>query len=120
MEALRAVGFPGKERSQAGDRQRCDEEQRDEPEPRKRRDGDRQQEAESQENQTLNESHEGAAKHFAQNHRPPRNWRDEHALQKSFATVLDDRNRREDGRKEHDQEQTPGKKVSEKVLRAGL
>jgi hypothetical protein len=44
----------------------------------------------------------GAAEHLAKHHRPTRNGGDEHALQESFAAILDDRDRGEDGCEEQD------------------
>ena len=69
------------------------------------------QPAEHEEHDALQHGDGRAAEHLAEHHRPARNRRHEHALQKSFAAVFDDRDRGEDRREQQDHHQRAGKEM---------
>ena len=75
--------------------------------------------AQEHEQRALRHGNQRSAEQFSQHHRPARNRRHQHRLQKSLAAVFDHRDRGEDGREQQNQHQRAGKKILEKRQPAG-
>src|SRR5690606_6245614 len=80
---------------------------------------DAQSPGEQEEDGTLPRGNDGTPQHFAEHHGPARNGGHQDALEETLSAVLDNRDGREDGREEKDQNESTWKVVLEKG-RTGL